>query len=86
VRKNVFFSPKTATFNLDKFRAYFPGSVTPKNRAKLSSKGLPKIGAIFLPGELVAVYLEERDLTDTDKILKKLNKAIFSNYVKKQVE
>lgn len=85
-RKNIFFSPKTAVFNLTKFRAYFPGVITPENRAKLNAEGLPKIGETFYPGELVAAYLEERDLSDTDKVLRRLNKAIFNNYVKKIVE
>lgn len=71
---------------MDKFRAYFPGTLTAENRAKLTAQGLPKAGTIFYPGEFIAVYLEDRDLTNTDKTLKKLNKAIFNNYVKKTVE
>ena len=85
-RKNIFFSPKTAVFELGKFRAHYPGTVDPENRAKLDKEGLPIIGETFYPGEVLAAYLEERDLTDTDKVLRKLNKAIFSNYVKKVVE
>lgn len=85
-RKNIFFSPKTAVFELGKFRAHYPGTITPENRKKLDKRGMPIVGQIFYPGEALAVYLEVRDLTDTDKVLKKLNKAIFSNYVKKLVE
>ena len=47
---------------------------------------MPKIGSIFQPGEVIALYLEDRDLTDVDRTLRKLNKAIFNNYVKKVVE
>jgi DNA-directed RNA polymerase subunit beta len=86
VRKNIFFSPKTAVFSLGKFRAHYPGTIHPDNRKKLDSKGLPIVGETFYPGEILAAYLEERDLTDTDKVLRKLNKAIFSNYLKKVVE
>ena len=54
--------------------------------AKLTEEGLAKPGATFYPGEFVAVYLEERDLTNVDKIIKKMHKSIFTPYIKKVVE
>lgn len=85
-KKNIFFSPKKSIFDLTKFRAYFPGIVDAGTRSKLTKEGLPIIGETFYPGEVLAVYLEERDLSNTDKILRKLNKSIFNNYIKKTLE
>ncbi|MBC8409904.1 MAG: hypothetical protein H8E12_14450, partial [Rhodobacteraceae bacterium] len=52
----------------------------------MTSEGLPKPGAIFYPGEYIAAYLEERDLSNIDRILRKMHKSIFTPFVKKVVE
>jgi DNA-directed RNA polymerase subunit beta len=83
---NIFFSPKLTFFNLKKFQAWFPETLTPANTAKLDAEGLPKIGETFQSGEMVAAYLVEKEMDDTDRALKRLNKLTFSQYSKRTLE
>jgi len=47
---------------------------------------LPKIGETFQPGEYLAAYLVEKEMDETDRALKKLDKHTFSQHAKKLVE
>ena len=85
-RKNIFYSPKISTFNKKKFNAWFPEAIAANNLKKLDEEGLPKVGETFFPGETLACYLLEKELDDTEMALKKLNKAIYSNYSKNLLE
>lgn len=79
-RLNLFHNPKNSTFNLKKYRATFPEDITPANARKLDSKGMPKIGESFSPGEYLVAFLVKKEADDLDQALKKLNKATYSPY------
>lgn len=85
-RVNDFFSPKIATFDLKKFKAWFPEEITNENAKKLNAEGLPKVGEVFNPGEALIVYLNEKEMDDSDKVLKKLHKFTFNQYNKKIIK
>jgi DNA-directed RNA polymerase subunit beta' len=80
---NIFFSPKISVMDKSRFIAWYPNDISPSNLNKLDEKGLPKVGQKFLPGEILAAYLVEKEMDDTDRALKKLDKHTFSQYNKK---
>lgn len=79
---NIFYSPKNAKFDKDKFMAWYPEIITPNNSKKLDSKGIIKVGQTIDPGEVVAAFLVEKELDEQEAALKKLNKFIFNMYAK----
>tara|TARA_Y100000592_G_scaffold27891_1_gene44402 strand:+ start:18054 stop:24128 length:6075 start_codon:yes stop_codon:yes gene_type:complete len=80
-RMNVFFSPKASVFDVKKFQAWYPNVIT--NLSILDSKGLVKKGSTVQPGDVVAAFLVEKEMDDSEKALKKLDKFTFSPYMKK---
>ncbi|MBT7928568.1 hypothetical protein HN682_01435, partial [Candidatus Peregrinibacteria bacterium] len=85
-KKNIFFTPSKTTFDIDKFIAWYPGLLTGENKAKLDKEGLPKIGETFQPKDVLAAYLEERELSEEEKIIRKISKAARFPLAKKLVE
>lgn len=85
-RKNIFFSPKASVFDKSKFIAWYPDVLTKANMDKLDSRGLPKIGATFNSGELLAAFLIEKELDDVERALKRLDKTLYSQYAKSTTE
>ena len=83
---NIFFSPKISVMDKSKFTAWYPSDISSNNLKKLDERGLPKVGQKFLPGEILAAYLVEKEMDDTDRALKKLDKHTFSQYNKKVSE
>jgi len=81
-KKNIFFSPKVTTFDLKKFRAWYPDALTTVNAEKLDERGLPKIGKTFLPGENVVAFLIEKEMDSNDEALRRLDKTSFRPYKK----
>lgn len=79
---NVFFSPKLAVFDIQKFKAWYPDLLSLENTEKLDDRGVIKVGATISPGEAVAAFLVEQELDDIEKALKKLDKYTFGNYKK----
>ena len=67
---------KTGIQDIDKYNAYFPGKLTSENVRKLDSNGVIKEGETVQPGEYLAVYMEPRELTDEEKILKSMKKIL----------
>lgn len=85
-KKNLFITPAKTKFDVDKFIAWYPGLLTADNKTKLESTGLPKIGQKFQPGELLVAILEERELSEEEKVIRKLSKATMAPFVKKILE
>jgi DNA-directed RNA polymerase subunit beta' len=85
-KKNLFITPTKTQFDITKFIAWYPGILTADNKSKLDDKGLPKKGAKFAPGELLVAILEERELSEEEKIIRKLSKATMAPFVKKILE
>lgn len=79
---NVYFSPKLALFDKSKFNAWFPDQISPETDNKLDSDGIIKVGETVNPGEIICAFLIEKELDDTDKALRKLDKFRFNNYLK----
>jgi DNA-directed RNA polymerase subunit beta' len=85
-KKNLFITPAKTQFDITKFIAWYPGILTADNKEKLADTGLPKKGAKFAPGELLVAILEERELSEEEKIIRKLSKATMAPFVKKVLE
>jgi DNA-directed RNA polymerase beta subunit/DNA-directed RNA polymerase beta' subunit len=66
----------TGILDLKKFRAYFPTLIKPENMSKLSDSGVIKEGITINPDEIMVAYMEETDLTDTERILKSMSKSL----------
>ncbi|MBC8551994.1 MAG: hypothetical protein H8D23_20300 [Candidatus Brocadiales bacterium] len=86
VQKNVFLNNKLDVMDLAKFRAIFPDVLSPANAKKMSADGLIKKGTIIEPGEILAAYLSEVDLSDEEKILRQMNRGIAKPYSKRILE
>jgi len=86
VQKNLFLNNKLDILDLAKFRAVFPDVLTPTNAKKLSADGLIKPGQVIEPGEMLAVFLSEIDLSDEEKILRQMNRGIAKPYSKRVLE
>lgn len=70
----------TSVLNLKKFLAYFPTDMTSANAAKLDEEGIIKEGSIINPEEIMIARLEEADLTDSERILKTMNRSLAKPY------
>jgi DNA-directed RNA polymerase beta subunit/DNA-directed RNA polymerase beta' subunit len=58
-----------------KFRTYFPDKVTLDNYKKLGDDGVIREGEQILPGEALVLYMEPREQTQMERLLKKMNKV-----------
>jgi len=85
-KKNLFITPAKTQFDVSKFIAWYPGILTKTNKQKLADTGLPKKGQIFQLGELLVAILEERELSEEEKVIRKLSKATMAPFVKKVLE
>lgn len=63
-----------------KFQAYYPTVLTPANATKLTESGIVREGEKIQPNELLVAYLQRIDPTDTEMILKQMNRAISQPY------
>lgn len=72
---------KTGTGDINKFNAYFPGRLKPDNAEKLDNNGVIREGEIVEPGEYLAIYMEPRDLTDEERVLKSMRKVLSEPYI-----
>lgn len=66
--------------NKKKFRAYFPEFLTLANVDKLDDEGIIKEGQTISSGEVLVAYLAPTDPTDTEKVLKAMNRLISVPY------
>jgi DNA-directed RNA polymerase subunit beta' len=63
-----------------KFIAYYPEIITQTNLEKLDDNGVIKEGQKVQPGEILVAYLQKVELTDTEKIMKQMNRIISNPY------
>jgi DNA-directed RNA polymerase subunit beta' len=63
-----------------KYVSYYPDKITTTNLAKMDEQGIVKEGEKVMPGETLVAYLSKVELTDTEKILKQMNKVISHPY------
>jgi DNA-directed RNA polymerase subunit beta' len=66
--------------NKKKFVAFFPEAVTFSNLNKLDDNGVIKEGEKILPRETLVTYLSKVELSDTERILKQMNRVISNPY------
>jgi DNA-directed RNA polymerase subunit beta' len=66
--------------DLEKFQSYFPADITQANIAKLDAEGVIHEGMKVLPGEILIAYLSPVDPTDTERVLKQMNKMMSHPY------
>lgn len=71
--------------NKQKFQAAYPEVLTRDQGAKLDEEGVIKIGETVHPNEVLVAYLETRDLSDDEKILKQMHKHLSNPYVNKSL-
>jgi DNA-directed RNA polymerase subunit beta' len=63
-----------------KFISYYPDKITLSNLNKLDDTGVIKEGEKVQPNETLVAYLSKVELTDTERILKQMNKVISNPY------
>ena len=71
--------------DLKKFKAYYPEELTSSNSDKLDEQGVIKEGQVVLPGETLIAYLQASDLTDTERVLKQMNKMLSRPFKNKSL-
>jgi len=77
---------KTGISDIDKYNAYFPGKLTMENVKKLDADGIIREGEIVQNGEYIAVYMEPRDLTDEERILRSMRKILSEPYIDRSLK
>lgn len=77
---------KDSILDPKKFTAYYPKAITKTNLEKLDENGVIKEGTRVEPGEVLITHLSKVDLTDTQRILRNMNKAISSPYKNRSLE
>lgn len=76
---------KDGILDAKKFVSYYPKALTVENIGKLDGQGIIKEGQIVKPGETLVAYLHKTDLTDTEKLLKNLNRTLSNPYRNKSL-
>ena len=71
--------------DIKKFKAYYPEELASSNVNKLDEHGVIKEGQVVKPGETLVAYLQPMDLTDTEKVLKQMNKVLSRPYKNKSL-
>ena len=84
--KKSLYQAKNGIANKSKFRTIFPDKLTPQNFAKLDAEGIIKEGEKVAPGDILMSYMEPRDMTATEMLLKKMSKTSFLPYIDKSLE
>lgn len=82
-KEDIYFSPKLTVFNKDKFNAWYPDELTTANYNKLNATGIIGKGQKVQHGDVIAAYLVEKEMSDLDNALKRLDKITFNQYEKK---
>jgi DNA-directed RNA polymerase subunit beta' len=85
IKKGVSLS-KTGETNKSKFRTIFPDKISPKNFSKLDEDGIIKEGTSIESGDILVSYMEPREMTPTEMLLRKMSKTSFLPYVDKSLE
>ena len=78
--KESYTSNKTTVMDTNKFRAQFGRKYTPQQLTGFSNTGLPSVGRKLHYGDPIALIMEERTISDTDKMLGKLHKSLISPF------
>lgn len=78
--KESYTASKTTVMDTNKFRANFGSKYQPKQLTGFNNMGLPEKGRQLHYGDPIALIMEERQQTDTDKVLGKLHKTLVSPY------
>ena len=63
-----------------KFTSFFPEIIKLENLNKLNDEGIVKEGEKVQPGDILVAYLSRVELTDTERILKQMNRVISNPY------
>ena len=84
--KKSLYQTKNGITDKSKFRTIFPDKLTPKNFSKLDNEGIIKEGEKVEPGDILISYMEPRDMTATEMLLKKMGKTSFLHHVDKSLE
>jgi DNA-directed RNA polymerase subunit beta' len=71
---------KDSILDLKKFVSYYPKELTVANIEKMDDTGVIKEGVRIEPGETLIAHLSKMDLTDTQKILKNMNRVLSNPY------
>ncbi len=71
---------KTTVMNTAQFRSNFSAKYAPKQLTGFTSQGLPEKGRRLHYGDPIALIMEERQQTDTDRVLGKLHKTLVSPF------
>ena len=71
--------------DIKKFKAYYPSELTEANSNKLDAEGVIKEGQVVAPGETLIAYLHPTDLTDTERVLKQMNKMLSHPFKNKSL-
>jgi len=71
---------KDGILNLQKFRVNYPTAMTDADSKKYDEDGVIKEGSWVDPDGILVAYLEAKDMTDTDRILKSMNKSVYVPY------
>ena len=78
--KESYTASKTTGMDTNKFRANFASKYQPQQLTGFDAKGLPKVGRELHYGDPIALIMEERQQTDTDRVLGKLHKTLVSPF------
>lgn len=78
--KESYTASKTTVMDTARFRASFGSKYQAQQLVGFSSKGLPSVGRQVHYGDPIALIMEERQQTDTDKVLGRLHKSLISPY------
>ncbi len=84
--KKGLYQAKNGITRKSNYRTEFPDKLTPKNFSKLDADGIIKEGEKVEPGDILVSYMEPRDMTPTEMMLKKMNKISFLPYIDKSLE
>ena len=72
--------------DLKKFQAYYPSVITGDNLMKLDDSGIIKEGSRVKHSDILVAHLQKTDLTDTERVLRQMNRMISQPYKNKSLE
>ena len=71
---------KTTVKDAQHFRAEFGSKYQPQQLIGFNTNGIPKVGRKLHHGDPVALIMETRQMSDTDKMLGRLHKTLVSPF------
>lgn len=71
---------KDGILNLKKFRAYFPTAMTDTQANQFDPDGVIKVDSEVDPDGILVAYMESKDMTDSERILRSMNKSMYIPY------